>query len=61
MVKGDSIKPTWVLLRPHLHHITFKLMINICFGKRVDAIAEGIGSHKDPNVKQLESLFMEII
>jgi len=61
MAKGDSINLAWVSLRPHLRHIAFKLMFNICFGKRVDAIAGGIGSHKDPNVMQLEFLFMEII
>jgi hypothetical protein len=61
MAKGDTMKPAWVSLRPYLRHAAFKLVFNICFGKRVDAIAEGIGSHKDPNVMQLESLFMEII
>lgn len=61
MAKGDSTKPAWISLRPHLRHVAFKLMFSICFGKRVDAIADGIGSHKDPNVMQLEILFMEVI
>lgn len=61
MAKGDSIKPAWVSLRPHLRHAAFKLIFNICFGKRVDHIVDGVGSHKDPNVMQLEALFLEVI
>ena len=61
MSKGDTTKPMWVSMRPHLRHIAFKLIFAICFGKRVDGITDGIGSHKDPNIMLLESLFMEII
>lgn len=61
MARGDSRNPGWVSLRPHLRLVAFKVLFSICFGKRVDNITAGVGSHKDPNVMQLEFLFMEIV
>ena len=59
--RATNVNLGHVSLRPHLRSAVFKLLYNICFGKRMDHILAGIGSHKDPNVTKLEELFLGVV